>query len=100
MYRCTLKVLYNACHGERYGGDSGERTIAEWPRCLVDLMPGSVGAERVAIVASVGGERKGRRERESPRRIDGLASPTNVDRAGTLGCPEWPLLPKREDYNI
>jgi len=58
MYRCTLKVLYNACHSERYGEDSGGRTIAEWPRCLVDLMPGSVGAERVAIIASIA-EREG-----------------------------------------
>lgn len=28
--------------------------MAEWPRCLVDLMPRSVGAESVAIIAGVG----------------------------------------------
>lgn len=37
------------------GSRSGERTIAEWPRCLVDLIAGSVGAESIAIIGSFAG---------------------------------------------
>ena len=74
--------------------------MAEWPRCLVDLMPGSVGAESVAIIASVGCcvvEGEGRREGKSPRRIDG--QPTNVDPPGLDGISDiWVGITQYAQY--
>ena len=80
----------------------GAHTMAEWPRCLVDLMPRSVGAESVAIIAGVGccvveGERGDGKGRVQGGSMANRQTLTHSGRVGYRifgsGLPNVPNLP-------